>query len=100
MPFKLKLVFSETVAFLIYLPLARISLVLEKIGLNISNMPLMEYRNKPFYFLRTDSLDRFGTRIEKRFTKVEIEKMLIEAGFQNIKFSSSKPNWVVVAEKA
>ena len=29
-------------------------------------------KNKTFYFMRTDALDRFGTKLEKRFTKEEI----------------------------
>jgi hypothetical protein len=49
--------------------------------------------------LRTDALDRFGTRLEKRFTKSEIEKMLLKAGFTNIRFSDSTPYWVAVATK-
>jgi ubiquinone/menaquinone biosynthesis C-methylase UbiE len=99
LPFKLKLVISQILAFLLYYPLARIAFILEKLGLDVSNMPLSDYRNKPLYSLKTDSLDRFGTKLEKRFTKVEIEKMLIEAGFINIKFSSVTPYWVAVAEK-
>jgi len=99
LPFKLKLLISQMIALFIYWPLARFSLVLEKLGKDVSNIPLSDYRKKPVYFLRTDALDRFGTTLEKRFTKDEIEKMLIETGFSNIKFSDSTPYWVVVATK-
>ena len=68
--------------------------------MNVSNIPLSDYRKKPLYSLQTDALDRFGTKLEKRFTKAEINKMLIEAGFINIQFSSVTPYWVALAEKA
>lgn len=99
LPFKVKLFISQIIALSIYWPLSRISLILEKVGINVSNMPLSDYRNKPIYSLRTDALDRFGTRLEKRFTKSEIEKMLLQVGFTNIKFSDSTPYWVAVATK-
>ena len=49
--------------------------------------------------MATDSLDRFGTKLEKRFTKKEIEKMLLDAGFVDIKFSKNAPYWVALAWK-
>ena len=49
--------------------------------------------------LRTDALDRFGTRLEQRFTKDEITAMLLEAGFTDIRFSNTPPFWTVVARK-
>ena len=99
MPFKIKLFASQIVALSVYWPLSRISFVLEKFGKDVSNIPLSDYRNKPIYFLRTDALDRFGTKLEKRFTKIEIEQMLRDAGFTNIRFSSSTPYWVAVGIK-
>ena len=49
--------------------------------------------------MMTDSLDRFGTKLEKRYTKSEIESMLLKAGFKDIKFSDSPPYWVAIAWK-
>ena len=57
------------------------------------------YKDKSFYTMRTDSLDRFGTRIEKRFSKKEIESMLLEAGFNKIKFSDKIPYWIAIGYK-
>ena len=68
-------------------------------GFNVNNFPLSYYRNKNFYFMATDSLDRFGTKLEKRFTKKEVEKMLLDAGFVEIKFSKNTPYWVALAWK-
>ena len=67
--------------------------------LNVSNFPLTWYRNEPFYIMRTDALDRFGTRLEQRFTKDEISQMLIKTGFEKIKFSDREPFWTVLAYK-
>ena len=49
--------------------------------------------------MKTDSLDRFGTRLEKRFSKDEIKTMLSESGFRDIKFSEKMPHWVAIAYK-
>ena len=49
--------------------------------------------------MRTDALDRFGTRLEQRFTKEEITQMLIETGFEKITFSERAPYWVSLAYK-
>jgi hypothetical protein len=46
--------------------------------------------------MRTDALDRFGTRLEQRFTKQEIQKMMESSGLENIKFSEDTPFWTAV----
>ena len=99
LPFILKFSISQMIALLVYLPIARGALLFEKIGVNVSNFPLTWYRNEPFYILRTDALDRFGTRLEQRFTKAEIIKMMHDSGFQNLKFSDKEPFWTVLAYK-
>jgi hypothetical protein len=83
----------------IYLPVSRLALLLEKIGFNVERIPLSAYRNCSFYTMRTDSLDRFGTQLEQRFTKIEIEGMMKGAGLTDIKFSSSVPFWCAVGIK-
>jgi ubiquinone/menaquinone biosynthesis C-methylase UbiE len=93
LPFSLRYLVSQILATLVYWPLARTALLLEKLYKPLPNWPLFYYRNKSFYFLRTDALDRFGTRLEQRFTKAEIETMLTEADFDNINFSDSAPFW-------
>ena len=98
-PFKIKLLITKAIALLIYFPLARLSLILERIGIDIRNIPLSEYRNKSFYVMITDSLDRFGTKLEKRFTKNEIKKMMIESGLYNIKFRDNSPFWIGIGYK-
>lgn len=46
--------------------------------------------------MRVDALDRFGTQLEKRFTRKEIEMMMKNAGLENIQFSEEPPYWVAI----
>ena len=48
--------------------------------------------------MRTDALDRFGTSLEKRFTKNEIREMMEECGLTNITFSETL-FWTAVGYK-
>lgn len=89
----------DLIAILIYFPLAKISKFLEIVGLNFKNFPLYFYRNKSFYVMRTDSRDRFGTPLEKRFTKKQILKMMKESGLEKIKFKNSIPFWTAMGFK-
>ena len=73
--------------------------MMEKLNFNVENVPLTDYRNKPFYFMKTDALDRFGTKLEKRFSKKEIIALLEEAGFEDISFSNQMPKWVCISYK-
>ena len=100
MPYKLRYVSSQIISIIIYLPLARFALFLEKLNFNVSNFPLSSYKNLSFYTMRTDALDRFGTRLEQRFTRKEIKNMMQNAGLENIEFSNSKPFWVAVGYKS
>ena len=97
---KTKIFITSIIAYLIYYPLARFAFISEKLGIDVSNLPLSDYRNKSFYFMKTDALDRFGTRLEKRFSKDEIKRMLQEAGFRDIKFSKNMPFWVSISRKS
>ena len=100
MPYKLRYFSSQIISIIIYLPLARFALFLEKLNFNVSNFPLSSYKNLSFYTMRTDALDRFGTRLEQRFTRKEIKNMMQNAGLENIEFSNSKPFWVAVGYKS
>jgi len=100
LPFILKYPISAVIATFVYWPLARLSLAAEKLlRKNVSSWPLSYYRESPFYRMRTDSLDRFGTRLEHRFTRAEIEMMLTKAGLTNIRFRETEPFWCVIGFK-
>jgi hypothetical protein len=87
---------SQIIATLIYWPLARIAKVAEFLGFDPKNYPLSIYRNRGFYVMRTDALDRFGTRLEQRFSRVEIQQMMEAAGLERIVFSDKTPFWCAV----
>lgn len=99
MPNQLRYLISQMLAILVYWPLARTARIMEKWGVNIKNFPLSAYRDRSFYTMRTDALDRFGTRLEKRFEKSEISKMMYDSGLENCKFSANMPFWVAVGNK-
>jgi hypothetical protein len=94
----LKYWITSLIAGLVYYPLAKVSLILEKLGFNVEMVPLSAYRNRSFYTMRTDALDRFGTPIEHRFTAAEIQDMMEKAGLERIHFSNSS-YWCAVGYK-
>ena len=96
MPHFLRYFISQVFAGVIYWPLARLSLLFEKLGVSVSNLPLSSYRDKSFYTMRTDALDRFGTRLEQRFTRAEIQNMMVGAGLKNVTFNEGWPFWCAV----
>jgi SAM-dependent methyltransferase len=91
-----KLFVTDLIARCVYWPLARISLAAERLGISVENIPLSMYRHASFYSMRTDALDRFGTRLEKRFTAQTIRSMLEHAGLSDIRFSDAAPYWCAV----
>lgn len=91
LPFGLRWFVSQVIAIMVYLPLARCAWLLDQCHYLPRNFPLSYYRKKPFYVMRTDALDRFGTRLEQRFTRKQIAEMLQDAGFERLTFSDRAP---------
>jgi ubiquinone/menaquinone biosynthesis C-methylase UbiE len=96
LPSSLRYAVSQLIAAAVYWPLARTSALLERFHLPVTLFPLSYYRKRPFYVMRTDALDRFGTRLEQRFTRAEIESMMRQAGLERIVFSPNAPYWCAV----
>lgn len=101
LPQKIKHIATLVIAGVVYWPLARFSKVLNKFGINTSNIPLHHYADMPFVMLANDALDRFGTTLEQRFSKVEITEMLRVADFDisTLKFSDKEPYWTFSIKK-
>ena len=99
-PPKLKHMATDIIAALVYWPLARLSGILERLNFSVHVVPLSFYRNHTFYTMRTDARDRFGTPLEQRFTRAQIESMMREAGLVDVRFSEGAPYWCVVGLKA
>ena len=99
LPFKLRNFISQIIALFIYWPLARFANLMDRLHFNVNSLPLSEYRTKSFYTMLTDALDRFGTKIEHRFTAEEIQEMMMRSGLENISFSKSAPYWCAIGYK-
>jgi ubiquinone/menaquinone biosynthesis C-methylase UbiE len=95
LPFSLRHALSEAIAILFYWPLARMAKYLPL----PASWPLRYYANRSLYVMRTDALDRFGTKVEKRFSRKQIVEMLQAAELSDVKFSDSWPYWVCKAIK-
>lgn len=87
---------SDVLAAAVYFPLARLAWGAERLGLDAERLPLSFYRHRRFYTMRTDALDRFGTRLERRFSREQILRIMEEAGLEKVAFSESMPYWVAV----
>lgn len=98
LPHSLRNLVSQLLAAVVYFPLARTALILERLGLNVENFPLSQYRHNSFYVMRNDALDRFGTRLEQRFSKKEIQDMMERSGLRDITFSTTS-FWTAVGFK-
>lgn len=99
LPFVLKRAVCEVLAAMVYWPLARMAGLGERLGRNVGNWPLSAYRHSTFYIMRNDSLDRFGTRLEQRFTKAEIAFMMEQAGLERVRFNEADSFWCAVGYK-
>jgi SAM-dependent methyltransferase len=96
LPIRPRIAVTSVIAALIYFPLARFSRLVERSGRDASNLPLWFYRDHSLYTMRTDALDRFGTRLEQRFSAAEIRAMMERAGLRHIRFSEGEPYWCAV----
>ena len=101
LPGGLKRLVCDIIALIIYLPLVSISRFVKFIfkGELYKKIPLSYYSDKSFYIMRNDSLDRFGTPLEKRFTKTEIKNMMEQSGLGEIVFSDHEPYWHALGKK-
>jgi SAM-dependent methyltransferase len=100
LPFRARLAVANAMAAVAYFPLARYARFAEGKGREVEGYPLSAYRNSSYYTMRTDALDRFGTRLERRFSRGEIRQMMERCGLEQIRFSEHPPFWVACARKA
>lgn len=95
MPHRLKGWVCDVFAFSIYLPLIAVSRAVVLAGRReaAGRLPLTYYQNKSLRDIRTDALDRFGTAVERRFTRDEFVSMMKTAGLEEITVSPQAPFW-------
>ena len=102
LPGKSKRLVCDALAVGLYMPFVGLSRLLRSIGVKDQirkKIPLHGYENKSFYIIRNDALDRFGTPLEQRFTKKQIQEMMERVGLEEITFSNNIPYWHVVGKK-
>jgi SAM-dependent methyltransferase len=98
-PFRLKSAVAEFFAAAVYWPMARTAKFFSNLGVDVANWPLSAYHGRSYYSMRTDALDRFGTRLEHRMTRPEIRTMMEAVGLRDIRFSDAVPFWCAVGWK-
>lgn len=96
-----KKLITNWIAVSIYWPLSRFSRLASGLGLDVENFPLHQYARMPFKMLANDSLDRFGTVLEQRFSREDITEMLREGNFDidTLVFSEFEPFWTFSIKK-
>ena len=62
-------------------------------------IPLSYYMGKSMNIIRNDARDRFGTPLEKRFSRDEIYQMMSDCGLTDIVFSEKMPCWHALGKK-
>jgi SAM-dependent methyltransferase len=96
LPSRARAAVADAIAAVVYWPLARAAQLLEKAGRDPSFVPLFQYRHRSFYVMRNDSLDRFGTRLEKRYSRDEVRFLLEGAGLEKVEIADGPPWWVAI----
>lgn len=99
LPHRGRVAVTTAIAALVYLPLARLARAAERRGRDVDGLPLSTYRDAGFYTMRTDALDRFGTRLEQRFSAEEVRSMMAAAGLERIEVSTEPPYWCALGYK-
>jgi len=94
-------IITAGIALLVYWPLARLAAILERAGAGVpaAKVPLSSYRHLSFRTMLNDSLDRFGTRRELRYTRAEMIALMYRAELSNVQISDTGPFWHGIGSK-
>ncbi len=102
LPSGLKKITCDALAVMLYMPFVGLTRIVHRIPFlrkYATKIPLSYYRDKSFHIIRNDSLDRFGTPLEQRFNRLQIEEMMRSAGLKDIVFSEREPYWHALGRK-
>lgn len=102
LPGKIKHFVCDVLAIIFYMPFILTGRLFNFLGFKdlARRMPLHGYQNRSFFMIRNDALDRFGTRLEQRFSAKEIIGMMQDAGLTDIVISNGIPYYHAVGRKA
>ena len=100
-PQGLKKITCDILAVVLYLPWVLLARFFTIIGMQkfAKTIPLAAYQNKSFFVIRNDSLDKFGTSIEHRYSKKEVIEMMHACGLTDIVVSPNSPFYHAVGRK-
>jgi SAM-dependent methyltransferase len=100
-PGKIKHFVCDILAIIFYMPFILAGRFIKFLGFKdlAKRMPLHGYQNRYFFMIRNDTLDRFGTRLEQRFSAKQITKMMESAGLTDIIISPGIPLYHAVGRK-
>jgi SAM-dependent methyltransferase len=92
---------TAVIAATVYWPLARTARLLRRLGFaSVADaLPLAFYSELSFQTMRNDSLDRFGTGLEKRYTGAQVVTLMNEAGLREVRLASGAPFWHAVGRR-
>jgi SAM-dependent methyltransferase len=102
LPAGIKKFVCDVLALVLYMPFVGLCRLLKLFGVREKYrryIPLQAYEDQSFYIIRNDSLDRFGTPLEQRFSKRQMEVMMQEAGLEEIEFSEIIPYWHAIGKR-
>ncbi len=101
MPAGLKRFSCDVMAVFFYMPFVLTARLFNLIGLKkiAKKIPLSDYANKSFFIIRNDTLDRFGTKLEQRFSRIQVEELMRSSGLDNIVISPASPYYHAVGKK-
>lgn len=101
LPSPIKRLVCDVLAVIVYMPFVLWVRLLILLGFKetAAKMPLNYYYNKSFFIIRNDSLDKFGTSLEQRFSKKEVESLMAGCGLEDIVISTGAPYYHTVGRK-
>lgn len=91
----------DLIAFFVYIPIIYIGLFIKFVGLKHvgEKIPLSYYHDKSIFIIRNDALDRFGTKLEQRFSKQQVLELMKNNGLSDIVISEGMPYWHAVGKR-
>ena len=100
LPHSQQLFFTNLIATFIYYPLSRTAWLCEKCHLPYENIPLASHRKESFYQMRNMALDRFGTALEKRYSRAELKALMESCDLERVQFGTHPfYRWVALGYK-
>ena len=100
-PMGLKKLACDIIAIIIHMPIVLLGRFLKLFGFSklANKLPLSSYQGYSFFIIRNDALDRFGTALEHRFSRKQIEEMMKIAGLDKITISNNIPYWHAIGKR-